>query len=112
MLDPVLPGQLTPAEVCARLAAGEELCLLDVREDEELERAALPHPYLHLPMGELTVRVGELDPEARWVVVCHHGIRSAHVANFLASQDFACVANLRGGIDAWARDVDPSIPRY
>lgn len=108
----MLPGQLTPAEVCERLAAGEALSLLDVREAEELERAALPHPHLHLPMAELTVRVGELDPEARWVVVCHHGIRSAHVANFLVSQDFSWVMNLRGGIDAWARDVDPSIPRY
>ena len=108
----MLPGQLTPAEVRARLAAGEELSLLDVREEEELERALLPCPHVHLPMGELTVRVGELDPEARWVVVCHHGIRSAHVANFLVSQDFSWVMNLRGGIDAWSRDVDPTIPRY
>ena len=104
--------QLTPGEVDAKLAAGEELGLLDVREADELERAALQHPHVHIPMGEMTLRFSELDPDKRWVVVCHHGIRSAHVAGFLTSQEFGWVANLRGGIDAWSRDLDPTIPRY
>jgi len=67
---------------------------------------------IHIPMDEIPGRMRELDPRADIVVVCHHGIRSASVAAFLRQHDFSSVANLSGGIDAWALAVDPSLPRY
>jgi len=63
-------------------------------------------------MGEIPARLHELDPDADIVVYCHHGVRSANVAAFLAHRDFTSVANLTGGIDRWSLTVDPSLPRY
>ena len=85
--------------------------LLDVRENEEV---ALVHiaGSVHIPMGEVPSRLHELDPDADIVVYCHHGMRSANVCGFLQQRDFRSVANLAGGIDAWAAGVDPSLPRY
>jgi len=103
--------ELTPMEVHRRLRAGDRLVILDVREPFEIALAALPDA-VHIPMGDIPGRLHELDPEAEIVVVCHHGIRSANVANFLASRGFESVINLRGGIDAWSRTVDPGIPVY
>jgi rhodanese-related sulfurtransferase len=102
---------LTPQELKARLDAGEELVLLDVREDEELEICALDGAT-HIPMSELSVRHIELDPERPTVCICHHGIRSASVAAALETLDFTELYNLTGGVDRWATDVDPAMPRY
>lgn len=102
---------LTPAELARRLAAGEDLVLLDVREPEEIAICALPGA-LGIPLGELAVRHVELDPDRPTVVVCHHGIRSASAAVALEGLDFAEVYNLSGGVDRWAREVDPGMPRY
>lgn len=102
---------MSPAEAAAQLAADPELILLDCREPEELAIASLPGA-LAIPMGDIPSRLPELDPDASYIIVCHHGQRSAMVAAFLLSQDFASVTNLRGGIDAWSRDLDPTIPRY
>ncbi|MGE0706370.1 MAG: rhodanese-like domain-containing protein [Planctomycetota bacterium] len=103
--------QLRPAEVAARLAQGEDLVLLDVREPKELRLAALPG-VVHIPMAEVPRRVTELDPERLIVVVCHHGVRSARICAYLSTQGFERLANLRGGIDAWSREVDASVPLY
>jgi len=65
-----------------------------------------------VPMGEIQARVQELDPQAETVVICHHGGRSMQVAMFLEKQGFKRVHNLAGGLDAWARSVDPSMPTY
>jgi rhodanese-related sulfurtransferase len=54
----------------------------------------------------------ELDPDERIVVICHHGVRSLNVANWLRNQGFEQAQSLRGGIDAWSRDVDPAMARY
>ncbi len=104
-------GELEPMEVKRRLDRGEELALLDVREPEEVRIAALPGA-IHIPMGEIPARLAELDRDAEWVVVCHHGVRSAQVAMYLARIGFARVSNLSGGIDEWSLTVDPAIPRY
>lgn len=104
-------SEIDPPDVARRLQAGERLVLLDVREPEEVALAALPGA-VHIPMADIPARLHELDPDAPIVVVCHHGIRSAQVAGFLAHQGFRAVSNLRGGIDAWSRTVDPSLPRY
>lgn len=106
-----IPPQLTPTELQRLVGAGHVLILLDVREPEEVALVRLPGS-VHIPMGEIPGRLHELDPDTDIVVYCHHGIRSASVAAFLAQRDFANVANLSGGIDAWALSVDPTMPRY
>jgi rhodanese-related sulfurtransferase len=103
--------EISAGELKLQLDSRRPLLLLDVREAEELLLARLPGA-LHIPMSEVPGRLHELDPDAQIVVVCHHGIRSASVAQFLAQRDFAHVVNLAGGIDAWSATVDPSIPRY
>jgi rhodanese-related sulfurtransferase len=85
--------------------------LLDVREPWEVARCRIEGSRA-VPMGELPARLDEFDPDRRTVVVCHHGVRSMHVAKWLAQQGFGDVINLRGGIDAWARDIDPAMPVY
>jgi rhodanese-related sulfurtransferase len=102
---------LTPTQVRARLSAGEDLLLLDVRESEERALCAIAGS-LHIPMGELSLRHAELDPERPTVCVCHHGIRSAHVAAALERLGFERLYNLSGGIDRWASDLDPEMARY
>ena len=96
-----------------RLAAGDDLFLLDCREREEYEIVKLERATL-LPMSELMERVGELEPqrEREMVVHCHHGGRSLRVAMWLRQRGFERVSSLAGGIDAWAEHIDPSLPRY
>ena len=86
--------------------------LLDVREPWEHETAALPNATL-IPMGDIPSRAhAELDPDAPIVVMCHHGARSLNVALWLRDQGFTHAQSLAGGIDAWSRSIDPTIPRY
>jgi rhodanese-related sulfurtransferase len=106
-----IPLALTPAELKTRLERGDRLVLLDVREDEEFAICHLPGS-LHIPMGELSARLSELDPDAPTVCICHHGIRSASVAGALAERDFGEVYNLTGGVDLWSLEVDRRMPRY
>ena len=103
-------GSITPGELKARLDAGERPELLDVREPWEFELARIEGSRL-IPMGELSGRIGEFDPAAETVVICHHGNRSAYVARALGQAGFAKALNLEGGLDAYA-DVDESVPRY
>jgi rhodanese-related sulfurtransferase len=103
--------ELEPLELKRRLDRGEQLTILDVREPEELAIAALPGAK-HIPMGDIPSRLAELDPDAEWVIVCHHGMRSANVAMYLARMGFEHIANLTGGIDQWSLTIDPSVPRY
>ncbi|HJU12655.1 MAG TPA: rhodanese-like domain-containing protein [Candidatus Binataceae bacterium] len=104
-------GEIEPVELKRRLTEGEPLCLLDVREPEEIALAPFPGA-VHIPMSELPSRASELDPRAEWIIICHHGIRSAQVAVYLARIGFTRVTNLLGGIDRWSETVDDSIPRY
>lgn len=85
--------------------------MLDVREAWEIERAALDGA-LWVPMREVPSRVAELDAAAEIVVVCHHGVRSFHIARFLEQQGFDRVYNLSGGVESWARQVDPTMQTY
>lgn len=103
--------EITPRELRARLDAREPVVLLDVRDPWEIALCRLENA-VHIPMEELEVRVDELDPAQETVVYCHHGIRSAAVAAYLRSLGFARVRNLAGGLDAWARQVDPAMARY
>jgi rhodanese-related sulfurtransferase len=105
-------SELTPREFVDRRAAGEPMILLDVREDWEVALAPVPTDTLHIPMGEISDRIGELDPNQATVVICRSGGRSAQVADFLERQGFGKVFNLAGGILAWSRVIDPRIPQY
>lgn len=102
---------LAPADLAARLRAGEELVLVDVREPEEFALCRI-EGSVPIPLGELAVRHVELDPDAPTVLICHHGIRSASAAAALADLGFEELYNLSGGVERWARDVDPGMPRY
>jgi sulfur-carrier protein adenylyltransferase/sulfurtransferase len=104
-------GELTPAELAARLAAGQAPLLLDVREPYEHAIARLPDARL-VPLGTLAGALPTLDPAQEVVVLCHHGMRSAAAASFLREHGFRRVWNLAGGIDRWSREVDPGVPRY
>ena len=103
--------EITPQELKARLAGSDRPLLLDVRQDWETRLCRLEHA-LHIPIEEIELRSGELDPTAETVVYCHQGVRSAAVAEYLRSLGFESVRNLAGGLDAWARTVDPSMRRY
>ncbi len=103
--------EITPARLKERLDHGERPVLLDVREPGEVAIAPFPGST-HIPMGEVSVRLDELDPDAETVVVCHHGVRSAQVAMYLAHIGFRSVLNLAGGAEAWALTVDPGMRRY
>ncbi|HXF45245.1 MAG TPA: rhodanese-like domain-containing protein [Burkholderiaceae bacterium] len=85
--------------------------LLDVREPWETQICAIPGSE-QVPMREVPAALERLDRERPVVCICHHGGRSAHVAMFLLRQGFADVYNLSGGVDAWARQVDPAMPVY
>jgi rhodanese-related sulfurtransferase len=104
-------AQLDPRALRDRLAAGDPPTVLDIREPEEIQIARFPDA-LEIPMGELPDRLGELDRDGEIVVLCHHGMRSAHVAGYLVEQGFRQVSNLAGGIDAWSLLVDRSVSRY
>jgi adenylyltransferase/sulfurtransferase len=103
--------ELAPQQLKRRLDAGEPLRLLDVREPWECAIVRLPDS-LNIPLGEIPARWQELDADAEIVVVCKAGSRSRRAAQFLLAQGVRRVANLSGGIDAWTRDIDPSLPAY
>ncbi len=106
-------NQLSPGDLARRLREGWTPLLLDVRQPEEHALAALPGSQL-IPLGELPARAEELlDWEDQDIVVyCHHGLRSQHAIAHLAAAGFRRLHNLRGGIDRWSMEVDPSVPRY
>lgn len=105
--------QITPRELKAWLDDGarERPVLVDVREPWELAICGLPGA-VGLPMNEIPVRAATLDRAADTVVICHHGARSFQVGMFLERSGFGRVYNLLGGVDAWAREVDPSMAVY
>ena len=103
--------QITPKELAAWVAdAGRPRpVLLDVREPWEHQTCRIDGSLL-MPRAEVPQRAGELQADSDIVVICHHGGRSMQVALFLAGQGFGKVHNLSGGVDAWAKAVDPSMP--
>jgi rhodanese-related sulfurtransferase len=104
--------EITPREFLERRDAGDELTLLDVREEWETTLAPVPSAIVHIPMGQIADRLGELDSQRETVVICRSGGRSMQVAHFLQTRGFGSVSNLAGGILAWSRELDPKIPQY
>ena len=104
--------EITPLEVKQRLERGEKLLVVDVREPWEFQTAHIAGSK-HIPMGDIPARFNqELDPEEHIVVVCHLGVRSMNVTAWLRQQGFEKVQSLRGGIDRWSREIDPTVPIY
>ena len=103
-------SEIEPIELKRRIDAGDVPLILDVREPWEISTASLPGT-LNIPMGDIPSRLTELDPDRETIVMCHHGVRSAQVAMYLARNGFEHVVNLAGGIDGWS-DIEPSVPRY
>jgi rhodanese-related sulfurtransferase len=102
---------LSPTELTALLKTADAPLVLDVREPWETATCAIAGA-VHVPMREIPARLAELDADKDIVCVCHHGMRSLQVGVFLSRNGFERVYNLTGGIDAWAREVDPTMPRY
>ena len=107
-----IPFEIHVPEFAQMREAGETFTLLDVRESSELERASLAGA-VHIPMGEIAMRANqELDPEKHIVVMCHHGMRSLNVTMYLRQQGFEKAQSLAGGIDRYAREIDPKVGLY
>ena len=98
-------------ELAARLNSGTQMRLIDVREPHELEISRLPDAAL-IPLGELAARMNELDSAEEIVLFCKSGTRSVRALEVLASAGFRKMKNLKGGINAWAREVDQNLPVY
>ncbi len=107
-----LPLEVDNTTIAAGRKSQEDFVLLDCREADEFELVNIDDTQF-IPMSELQQRVGELDDhkEQRIVVFCHHGARSLMVARWLRAQGFTAQSMI-GGIDAWAAEIDPSLPRY
>ncbi len=103
--------EITPQELKARLESENPPILLDVRQDWETKLCRLDNA-IHIPIEEIEVRTEELDPGNEIVVYCHQGVRSAAVAEYLRGLGFSNVKNLAGGLDSWARSIDPKMRRY
>ena len=105
-----LPFAVDAAEL-ARWRAGAGCRLLDVREAWELEICRFEDAF-HIPLAELPDRLDEVPDGAPVVVICHHGVRSARATRFLRARGVPGAVNLDGGIDAWARTIDPTMAVY
>lgn len=103
--------EITPTELKAKLDRGDDFLLIDVREPNEFELCRIPTAQL-IPLGTIPQRMGELDPDAEIVVQCRSGKRSADALMFLQANGFTNLTNLKGGILAWADEVDPTIAKY
>ncbi|TLN27022.1 molybdenum cofactor biosynthesis protein MoeB, partial [bacterium] len=102
---------IEPREVQRRLKDNQNLQLVDVRDPVELQISSLPGAIL-LPLTQLPQRTNELDPSREIVLFCRTGVRSTRALRLLAGQGFTHLHSLKGGINAWAEQVDPSIKRY
>lgn len=105
------PISLTVTELDARRSGGEPIVLLDVREPWELDIVRFPEA-LAIPLSTLPTRIGEVPTDRPVVVVCHHGMRSYKAMSWLRQNGVANAINLEGGIDAWARQIEPTMGVY
>lgn len=115
MIDQVRPSELQQW-LQRQPAGGAKPLVLDVRELWELQTASITpeesFDLVAIPMNTIPARLAELDRDRPVACLCHHGGRSQRVAMFLAQQGFTSVANIAGGIDAWSKERDTSVPRY
>src|SRR4026208_773883 len=104
--------EITATELKERLDKGDDIQLIDVREDNEFAFARIPNS-VHIPLGQVLARMDEIDPKRETVVHCKMGGRSARAIEALQRSGFTGkLMNLNGGILRWSDDVDPSVPKY
>ncbi len=108
------PLEITPQEAKERLAAPQATTLIDVREPEEFAVARVPGSEL-VPMQSIPAELQRLEKSADGgdlLLLCHHGVRSLQVANWLRAQGIENCYSVAGGIDRWSQEIDPGVPRY
>jgi len=105
------PVEITVKELAERKSRGEDLLVVDVREGFELQIASFPDAK-HVPLAMVPLKLAELPTDRTLVMACHTGVRSMRALQFLKSKGYTRVRNLKGGIDAWSREVDHTVPRY
>lgn len=104
--------EITATELKQRLDKGDDIQILDVREDNEFAYARIPNS-IHIPLAQVLSRMDEIDPSRETVVHCKMGGRSARAIDALTRSGFnGRLMNLKGGILAWSNEVDPSVPKY
>lgn len=108
---PTRPKEISVHELKDQLASSSPPLLLDVRNPSEFEFCSIKGATL-IPLSQLMTRAGELPKDRSIVVYCHHGMRSLQGAAVLLQQGFSQVVSLRGGIDEWSIEIDPSVKTY
>ena len=104
--------EITATALKQRLDDGDDIQIIDVREDNEVAIARIPNSA-HIPLGQVLSRVNEIDPNRETVVYCKMGGRSARAIDALQRSGFTGkLVNLKGGITGWSNEVDPSVPKY
>ena len=103
--------EISVKELAQHRTAGDDFVLLDVREPDEIATASIPGAML-IPMGDVPGRLGELPKDKPIYVLCRSGARSGRVTEFLTQNGFGDVANVAGGILAWSKEIDPTVPQY
>ncbi|MGB0743750.1 MAG: rhodanese-like domain-containing protein [Opitutales bacterium] len=103
--------EISAIQAAKLLETNREAILLDVREHSELKISRI-EGALHIPMGEIPGRAKALPREHPVIILCHHGMRSANVQQYLEAKGFQNIINLAGGIHAWSLEVDPNVPTY
>ncbi len=106
-----LPLQIDVATLAAWIAAGDPVTVIDVREAWEAQLVALPTARL-IPLGSLPTQVATVPRVGIVALLCHHGGRSLQATYFLRELGYDNAVNVAGGIDRWAVEIDPSLPRY
>lgn len=106
-----LPHTVLVQEVKDLFDSKVNFCLIDVRQDWEFELCHI-EGSLHLPLDQLPQRLTEIPTDTPLFTLCHHGIRSGHAAVFLKNNGFQDVSNIKGGIDAWAKEINPTLKTY
>lgn len=104
-------SEITVKELKRLIDSGTQVRLVDVREQNEYDFCHIEGSTL-IPIRQIWMHVNELNPESEYVFYCHVGERSAWVVNLLRQRGFKKVKNLKGGIDQWTVEIDPSTPRY
>ena len=102
--------EITPKELKSRLDAGEDIDIIDVREDWELLQSRIDGT-IHIPMYDIPESLDQIAEDKPVVIMCHLGQRSAQVVSWMQAQGYQNVSSLAGGIDRWAREVDPSVEK-
>jgi rhodanese-related sulfurtransferase len=103
--------EITPRDVKALLERGDKFLFVDVREKWEYDTSRIEGATL-IPLHEIPSKLALFEEASEVVLVCHHGMRSLDAAAWLRSQGVATARSMAGGIDRWAIEVDPAVPRY